>query len=246
MVSIWLEAFESFQLTSSNNPTKRHPLQRRMTNLQKAMIGVFDRLEDHQGYSLREKITGDKISVSFTTTFGELRAIRAIADTIRINDLPVSPLSFQHSVNNAAAGYFGMINKNFSGICVTGTGILSLDKALYRIGKKIQNSPDRDHLLIHCDEFLSPQETVLAQAYGFILTGHKNQRKNQIIRMDSVDYSVGEDLTHLADKKDCDFYPRGPFVTFAFPDTFKIYERISSGYGGECVKTRWTYIRNPD
>ena len=83
-------------------------------------------------------------------------------------------------------------------------------------------------------------------AYGFILTGRANLRKNQIIRMDSADYSVGEDLKHLDDKKDCDFYPKGPFVTFAFPDTFKIYERVSKGYGGECIKTRWTHIQNLD
>lgn len=240
MAEVWLESFERFRLTSLNAPSKRHPLQRRMTNLQKAMIGVFELLETQYLPTLSEDLSENKLDLSFTTTFGELKAIKSIADGILAKDLPVSPLSFQHSVNNAAAGYLGMIVKNYAGACVTGTGILSLDKALFRIHKTIQAFPEKRHILIHCDEFLSPKNSVLAQAHGFIFGSEFSSSPNTKIRLETVLYQFKSGTRQHNNLILRDQYPKGPFSTFSFPDDFQVYERISEGYGCERLISRWT------
>lgn len=245
MTSVFLNYFDFFEYKEGNDLPDYHKLQRRMSFLQKSMIGVTDRAINSIPLDLFGVMANDcNADILFTTSFGELFSVGKIATMIFQKDLPISPVAFQHSVNNAAAGYLSIIHGHHKGIMVSGSGGLELDKAIFKIFFKCKYNPYQHYILIHCDESLREDGSVLSgRSYLLIFSGNKySLSQAPLAELKSVQYLW--DDGHRFQKEESDIYcfSEGNLSSFEcrLKDGFK--RRAVTTCGQEWLVTEWYWF----
>lgn len=86
-----------------------HPLSRRMTPLQKALLEVAHRVEATCPNTFAELVRESGCPLYFGTAFGELSSNLAMLAALQRKELPLSPTAFQHSVHNCPVGYLSIL-----------------------------------------------------------------------------------------------------------------------------------------
>lgn len=86
-----------------------HPLARRMTPLQKALLEVAYRVEANARGDFERLVRQGGCALYFATALGELSSNLAMLEALRREELPLSPTAFQHSVHNCPVGYLSIL-----------------------------------------------------------------------------------------------------------------------------------------
>lgn len=171
MKRIFLFGYERFALEQKSELSVQFHLCRRMTPLQKSCLEAISRFEKRFRKPTAQFFADDLAPIIFTTAYGELVASLNIAQSIYQGEKRVSPLAFQHSVHNVAAGYIAIWKKVSNPIITLSTGFLSLDKALYLGYEKIYHGLCRRALIVHSQELATGASEVIARTQVLGLTG---------------------------------------------------------------------------
>ncbi len=231
---VFVECFEEISLKKTDSLSFNHPLARRMSFLQKAGLEVMSRIEKDYPMLLDSYLYGPECEIFYTTTYGELQAVHTIANQINAKELPVSPLAFQHSVNNAAAGYLSIIKKVKKNVVTLGSGYLALDKAIYSIFHRLKNEPETTAILVHGDEYLFQNEDqAQAQVQFFAFSNFAKTKWQRPLELLDIVYRTDE----IAEQ---DFDKDHPL--FARFDNLKqqTFERTVRSQAGELIHSHWS------
>jgi hypothetical protein len=104
-------AHAALSTLGNSRPTFSHPLARRMTILQRAVVEVVLDLEARSPEVFASGIRESGAPVYFGTSLGEYASNLALLGAFERCELPLSPTSFQHSVHNCPAGYLSIVLK---------------------------------------------------------------------------------------------------------------------------------------
>ena len=89
--------------------TFSHPLARRMTPMQKALLEVVHRMRSSAADVFARAMVDGGCAVFFATALGEFSSNLGMLEGLRKGELPLSPTAFQHSVHNCPAGYLSIV-----------------------------------------------------------------------------------------------------------------------------------------
>jgi hypothetical protein len=151
-----------------------HDLARRMSPLQKAVLNAA------ASFAAAERPRFDLVfreleaPVYLASAMGELDSVLRIFHAIVEGELPVSPTAFQHSVHNAALGYFSIIHRSHAAHLALSSGYLSAEKALLLASRRIRSGIDRAICLVNATETLGETSgggDELARCELFLLFG---------------------------------------------------------------------------
>ncbi len=149
----YVHYYDYQRVRAEDNFTDFHPLARRMSPLQKAGLMAWHHFTQNRKDLFAALISDATVPFFYATSFGETRAIFDVAGSVIRKELPVSPVSFQHSVENAAAGYVTIIHKlNNAGITLP-NGFFALDKGLFFADKLLKANIYASLILMFANEF---------------------------------------------------------------------------------------------
>ena len=129
-MAIWAGHYYSFSLKSDSPPVASHELVRRMSPLQRALLGAMETFSRHEGEAFKYVIKDSNFPIYFATSLGELDANLKVTDALRDSSIPLSPTAFQNSVHNAAPGCLAIIYGIHSPSLTFSSGYASPDRVL--------------------------------------------------------------------------------------------------------------------
>jgi hypothetical protein len=104
---------------------------RRFSPIQKAVLETFDAWQKERPDEFNRLFRELRAPLYFASEFGEIASLVREARDILARNLPVSPLAFQHSVQNCAAGYFSIVHALHNPSLSISSGFLAFDKAMF-------------------------------------------------------------------------------------------------------------------
>jgi len=145
-VRIRLAARAQLSLGDRDAVTFSHPLVRRMTCLQKALLETCAQLRKNDAELFQAAVVEAGCPVVFASAMGELESNLAMLTSVLRRELPVSPTAFQHSVHNCPAGYFSIAFSLRNPMVTLCGGFLSADKALLLAASELAQSCEGDEM----------------------------------------------------------------------------------------------------
>jgi hypothetical protein len=146
-------AHAALSLRGNSRPAFSHPLARRMTVLQRAVVEVVLDLEVRSPDVFASGIRESGAPVYFGTSLGEFASNLALLGAFERCELPLSPTSFQHSVHNCPAGYLSIVLRLCNPMTTLAGGADVGFKALRLAETSLRCDPDsRFALVVVADE----------------------------------------------------------------------------------------------
>ncbi len=173
-------------------PKETTPATRRMSLLQKATMACFAQIRPALDAGAEPE---ERLLIAFATRFGEVDATLNVADAILNRTLPVSPVFFQHSVHNAAAGYVSIASGRRDPSITTANGFLSFDLLLYWAAHELAAGlRDRVLLLSAAEHAVSAAAAELpAECEALLLTRSESLAPNRVATLVSIQYAGDPD-----------------------------------------------------
>jgi hypothetical protein len=159
----------SVRMSPSVPPFLDHPLERRMTQLQRAALHCLQSMKQSQAEIFDLVFHQMGSPVYLASAFGEFGSFLAESRLINARSLPVSPAAFQHSVQNCALGYFSILNGLHTGHLAISSGPLSLDKAIHLAFSQIEAGALQAVCIVAAEEIFSDESGWLSVAESFVL-----------------------------------------------------------------------------
>lgn len=128
-----------------------HPLQRRMSPLQKAVLGAYHQLLQNFSFLLNEA-EFQQAPIYFTSCSGEQEALQSCNSLIEQKAWPLSPKDFQHSVLNASLAYLSMVYQLHQPSFAFYEGYLGTDHILKLCDLRLRHKLDSCLILVHGEE----------------------------------------------------------------------------------------------
>jgi hypothetical protein len=148
-----------------------HPLSRRMTPMQLAVMEAFERLKiERPEFDAALWHDATPVPIYFATAFGELNASLTVFESIKRDMLPVSPTAFQHSVHNCAPGYLAMVKAVHHPSATFTNSYLSYDKALFAAFHKLRQGLQATIIVVNGRDLVTEESDLLGECELAVLT----------------------------------------------------------------------------
>ena len=168
---VFVSSYGRLELSKKETSSLQHALARRMTPLQRAGLELIENWRISHARSFDLVFKEWRAPLYFASVYGELSAYLKEAELINENSLPVSPVAFQHSVQNCTPGYFSILHGIHTAHLTFSSGTLSLDKALLFAWHKISRRSKQCVCILSANETGAPFRAVQCHAEMLILYG---------------------------------------------------------------------------
>lgn len=217
------------------------PLARRFSPIQKAVFECFESIKCEAPDDFNLVLKEWHAPLYFATSLGEIDSVIRVIRGVLENDLPVSPIAFQHSVHNAAAGHISIHYGLKSPQLTFSSGYLSLEKAMFSAYHKILMKSVSAVCMVAADEYRT-NSGLAARAEVFFLSGKPLQ--NSKINYQILDYQYGElKDSHKIDNqvhfKEADMLES---CRLDLPNSKKDFIRLVEDRGGEKLSSSWKFL----
>lgn len=232
----------SAQVFAGDAPFLGHPLERRMTPLQRAVLSCLHKQREREPGSFAKLFHQVGCPVYFASGFGEFGSFIAEAQLINAKSLPVSPLAFQHSVQNCALGYFSILNGLHTGNLAISSGLLSLDKAIHLAYAHIKAGSLRAVCIVAADETGASGSGLLSAAESFVLHDQSLCAElPALFSVDSVTFELGSppEMNSGGPQR----WASVPLLSLA--DRASSFVRRQCGPLGEIYESTWSLVSSP-
>ncbi|MCP3924698.1 MAG: hypothetical protein GY714_19150 [Desulfobacterales bacterium] len=224
-------------------------LARRMGIMQKTCIKLCLELQEKRP-DLFELLKSDcNIPIVFTSAFGEIEAIYNTVKDVSNDLFPVSPTAFQHSVDNATAGYIALVLGLHNRSLTMSKGYLSVDNALYFGAKNVEFGLAPFVIIINANEYIWPKGDIIAKAEIIVLGNDKIIGNEPVCNLEKIKQSPD-----LLDKiKKIDTLSKEVFIESKDPDKalyldldnhFENYTRFALSNSSDGFLSKWDFEHN--
>ena len=148
MHPVFLHSWESIEYSGEAEILPGNRYKRRMTDLQVAILAVFDKAKQTNPSLIESLIECPESLFIFSSGLGEINTNSQITNSIVSGDYQISPKNFHNSVYNGTAGYL-TVSQKFTNECLSiNDGYLSLDLSMQVAFNLIRSGQKRSILVI--------------------------------------------------------------------------------------------------
>ena len=239
-MEVFLTYYDSLDLvTGGEEEALGHPLARRMTPLQRAAVGIFVRAGRRSADTWEAMLKNCECEILFTTAYGEVSSNFGVCHATAHNQFPMSPKDFQHSLNNAAAGYLALTQGISQNILTITHGFLSVDKALfYAAHRLLQQSTIKHVVVVHANEYLWPGSSLMAKAEIFVLGREATTGAYELVNCDGGTQPCGAECTTFRETS-ADSNEPCLAAYFDLPRDKDTYRRLAIDSVGDTHYSEW-------
>ncbi|MCX6129646.1 MAG: beta-ketoacyl synthase chain length factor [Proteobacteria bacterium] len=235
MHQVFLNAWNSLDITVHDRELLDFAFFRRMTILQKAVMKTFVQLSQKHP-ELLSRFRQQNGPIFYSSAYGELSPMIQVSEAILQRNLPISPKEFQHSVQNAALAYLAMSQNLHHPCYALAGGHLSGDNCLYLASQRLGVGLDTLSIIIHAHEYLADQEPARARAEILVLSTEASRESYKL-----AECSLNSDTT-VPEKTLVIFEEDQPHtIPWLIGEQGPYLNRLVRSRGGESLVTRWQH-----
>lgn len=232
-------------------PTFTHPLSRRMTLLQKAVLEGITQFSKLHSDIFEKYSAKANFSWLYATTYGELASVLTLRQQIANHEQTISPTHFQHSVHNSASGYISILFDLKQKIQTVSSGFLSGEKSIFSAYQRIKSGQISGCFIVIADEFVDISKSKSAWAEVILLTSNKElNSQSSFFELIECEYIHNDEISIQNGKneanKNIEFIDEDQ-INFIMPhlgliEKNKSFRRAVRSLNGECIETNWKML----